>query len=90
MPSTKQLRYFTALAKHRNFGAAATACAVTQPALSMQIGNLEQELGIPLVERRTHGLILTAAGQEIATRAANILREVEGLAEFAASCRAPL
>jgi len=88
--STKQLRYFDALARLGHFGRAADACAVTQPALSMQISQMERELGVPLVERRPQGVVLTAAGREIARRAAAIMAELRGLSEFAASCRAPL
>ncbi len=47
----KQLRYFDALARELHFWRAADACAVTQPALSMQIHELEQNLGLVLVER---------------------------------------
>ena len=52
MITLRQLRYLAALAEHRHFGKAAEACAVTQPALSMQIRELEKELGVELVERR--------------------------------------
>ena len=52
MITLRQLRYLSALPQHRHFGRAAEACAVTQPALSMQIRELEAELGVPLVERR--------------------------------------
>jgi LysR family hydrogen peroxide-inducible transcriptional activator len=47
----RQLRYFDALAQSLHFGRAAVACAVTQPALSMQIQELEREIGTPLIER---------------------------------------
>jgi LysR family hydrogen peroxide-inducible transcriptional activator len=88
--STRQLRYFEALARFEHFGRAAEHCAVTQPALSMQIIQLERELGVTLVERRPNGAVLTGAGQEVARRAAEILLGLRGLAEFAASCQAPL
>ncbi len=52
MITLRQLRYLAALAEHRHFGRAAEACAVTQPALSMQIRELEKDLGVELVERR--------------------------------------
>jgi LysR family hydrogen peroxide-inducible transcriptional activator len=45
MITLRQLKYLGALAEHRHFGRAAEACAVTQPALSMQIRDLEKELG---------------------------------------------
>jgi LysR family hydrogen peroxide-inducible transcriptional activator len=90
MISTRQLRYFDALARIGHFGRAAEACAVTQPALSVQISQLEEMLGLRLVERRASGVTLTAAGQEVARRAADILNALQGLTEFASSCRAPL
>jgi LysR family transcriptional regulator, hydrogen peroxide-inducible genes activator len=79
----KQLRYFDALARELHFGRAAEACAVTQPALSMQIAELEASLGLALVERTRHGVRLTDRGAEIAARAARILEDVRGLVEFA-------
>lgn len=75
----KQLRYFEALARELHFGRAADACAVTQPALSMQIHELEQSLGLILVERTRAGVQLTAKGAAIAERASRILGEVRDL-----------
>ncbi len=89
MISTKQLTYFDAVARLAHFGRAAEECAVTQPALSMQIQELERELGVKLVERgRT--VRLTDAGEEVARRTAHILAEIHGLADLGASRRAPL
>lgn len=90
MLSTKQLRYFEALARHGHFGRAAEHCGVSQPALSMQISDLEQQLGVPLIERRAKGVVLTAAGSEIAARAARILAALHDVSDYAASCRAHL
>ena len=56
----KHLRYFEALARLGHFGRAAEACAVTQPALSMQIKELEALIGAPLVERSARQIRLTA------------------------------
>lgn len=83
MLTLRQLRYFDALARHRHFRVAAEHCAVTQPALSTQIQELEQELGIELVERRYKKVQLTAAGREVAKRASRILVEVRDLDEYA-------
>src|SRR5258706_5366040 len=66
MITLRQLRYLEALAQHRHFGRAAEACAVTQPALSMQIRELERELKIDLVERRAGSIELTETGVEVA------------------------
>jgi LysR family hydrogen peroxide-inducible transcriptional activator len=79
----KQLRYFDALARELHFGRAADACAVTQPALSMQIHELEQSLGIMLVERTRTGVQLTQKGAEIAERAARVLGDVRDLVAYA-------
>jgi len=79
----KQLRYFDALARLQHFGRAAEACSVTQPALSMQIRELELSLGLDLVERTRAGVQLTDKGREIAMRAARILGDVRSLVEFA-------
>lgn len=79
----RQLRYFHALVQHRHFGRAAAECAVSQPALSMQIQDLEREIGTPLVERSRQGVHLTEDGREIARRAARILAEVRDLHDHA-------
>ena len=68
MITLRQLRYLSALAKHGHFGRAAEACAVTQPALSMQIRDLERTLGVAVVERRPGDVMLTDVGREIARR----------------------
>jgi len=79
----KQLRYFHALAREQHFGRAADACSVTQPALSMQIQELEASLGLDLVERTRAGVKLTAKGEQIAERAQRILNDVHDLVDFA-------
>jgi LysR family hydrogen peroxide-inducible transcriptional activator len=83
MITLRQLRYFAALARHRHFGRAAEACAVTQPALSMQIRELETELGLDLVERRPGEVVLTDAGVETARRAEGVLLATRDLVDFA-------
>jgi LysR family hydrogen peroxide-inducible transcriptional activator len=79
----KQLQYLAALAQHRHFGRAAEACAVTQPALSMQIRDLEKRLGIALVERRPGEVALTDMGREIVERSDQILAATRDLVDFA-------
>ena len=83
MITLRQLRYLVSLARHRHFGRAADDCAVTQPALSMQIREFERELGVDLIERRPGDIALTEAGLEIAARAENILASVRDLTDFA-------
>lgn len=83
MITLRQLRYFEALARHRHFGKAAEACAISQPALSMQIRELEQSLGTSLVERRPNEVVLTELGAEIARRAEQLLTGAGDLVDFA-------
>ena len=83
MTSLKQLRYFEAVARFNHFGRAAEHCSVSQPALSMQIQELEKNLGLQLVERRSKGVRLTVEGKEMALRASRILAEVRDLTDFA-------
>lgn len=79
----RQLRYFEALAQHRHFGRAAEACAVSQPALSQQIRDLEGSLGADLFERSPRQVRLTRFGEEFALRVQGILRAVDELGELA-------
>ena len=83
MITLRQLRYLGALAEHRHFGRAAEACAVTQPALSMQIRDLEKELGVELVERRQSEIALTTLGAEVAQRAERVVAAARDLVDFA-------
>ena len=83
MLTIRQLRYFDALARCQHFGRAAEECAVSQPALSMQIRELEEFLGTELFERRPGALILTEAGVEIAQRAGAILSATRDLIDLA-------
>jgi len=83
MVSLRQLRYLESLAETRHFGHAAEACAVSQPALSMQIKELEDELRLSLVERRKSGVELTGQGEEIVRRARTILASVRDLVDYA-------
>ncbi|MDA7426723.1 hydrogen peroxide-inducible genes activator [Thalassococcus lentus] len=79
----KQLRYFEALARHGHFGQAAAASAISQPALSVQIKELERELGLPLFERSARRVALTGFGADFALRVRDILRAVDELGELA-------
>jgi LysR family hydrogen peroxide-inducible transcriptional activator len=83
MITLRQLRYLSALAKHRHFGRAAEECAVSQPALSMQIRELEREIGAELVERRPNEITLTEIGLDVARRAEHILASTRDLVDFA-------
>ncbi|AYG62131.1 LysR substrate-binding domain-containing protein [Rhizobium jaguaris] len=79
----KQLRYFEALARHGHFGRAADVCAISQPALSMQIKELEESLGTELFERGARQVRLTSFGEAFALRVRDILRSVDELGDMA-------
>ncbi|PLL11159.1 LysR family transcriptional regulator [Tabrizicola sp. TH137] len=86
----KQLRYFEALARHGHFGRAAETCAISQPALSMQIREMEAVLGSELFERGARQVRLTGFGEDVLLRAREILREVDELADIARAARGSL
>ena len=73
----KQLEYFRALATLGNFGRAAEASNISQPALSVQIRTLEESLGGRLIERQSRASVLTPLGREVLTRAEDILRRAK-------------
>ena len=86
----KHLRYLDALARHGHFGRAAEACAITQPALSIQIKELETMLGAPLVERAARQIRLTALGEDFVSRARKILLDVDELEDLVRASTGPL
>lgn len=79
----RQLRYFEALAHHQHFGRAAESCAISQPALSMQIRDLEATLGRVLFERRPRHVRLTGFGEDFALRVRQIVQSVDELGDLA-------
>src|SRR5215470_5342020 len=83
----RQLRYFDALVRHGHFGRAAEACSVSQPALSMQIKEMEEALGGLLLERSARQVALTRFGEELAERVRDILRSVDEVGDFARASR---
>ena len=70
-----QLEYFLAVARWQNFSVASERCFVTQPSLSMQIKNLENELGVVLIDRTSKPIQLTEAGRVVETQAKVALSE---------------
>lgn len=83
----RQLRYFEALARHGHFGRAAEDCSISQPALSVQIRDLEQALGAELFERAARQVRLSAFGEEFLGRVRDILRSVDELGDLARAHR---
>ena len=82
-----QIRYFLASARTLNFTRAASACNVSQPALTVAIRKLEQELGETLFERRTGGLALTEFGQMVHPRLRSMVEQAEAARDLAHSYR---
>lgn len=86
MPFTiKQLRYFAALSRHLHFGRAAEECSISQPALSVQVKELEDLLGSPLVERGARRIYMTSLGEIFAARSHDILLALDDLGNLAHS-----
>lgn len=79
MLTLRQMRYFEALAATRHFGRAAELAHVSQPALSAQIMEMEDHLGVRLVERARGNTMLTRKGSEVLVHIRAILAEVERL-----------
>ena len=84
-PTIRQLEYLAALDAHGHIGRAATACYVSQPTLSTQIRQLERHLGVAVTERVGRGVVMTAAGRELAARARTILHSTDELMEWGRS-----
>jgi len=83
MMDLRQLRYAVLLAEEGHFGRAAARAYITQSALSQQISRLEGRLGSRLFERGSRGVVPTAAGELLLTRARAILADVDRLEEEA-------
>ena len=79
----RQLTYFKALAEQRNFGRAAEVVHVSQPALSVQIREMEKTLGALLVERQARDVVLTPFGRRILEHAEKVLDASQALADAA-------
>lgn len=83
LPSLRQLRYLLALSEQLNFTKAAESCFVGQSTLSSGLKELEETLGIRLVERDRQSVVITEAGIEVVLRAKNLLAEAQDLVDFA-------
>jgi LysR family hydrogen peroxide-inducible transcriptional activator len=72
-----ELRYIVAVAQERHFGRAAERCFITQPALSLAIQKLEENLGATIFERRKNQIALTPLGEKVVRQAQRVLEEAE-------------
>jgi LysR family hydrogen peroxide-inducible transcriptional activator len=89
-PTIKQLRYFLALCDESHFGRAAEKSFVSQSAFSNAIQELESTLESQLVDRTNRNVTITATGQDVATQARLVLRDLESLVDIAQGSSSPL
>lgn len=73
----RHLRYFTAVAAHGSFNRAAQVLHLTQPALSRQVKDLEEEIGVPLLVRNTNSVRLTPVGESFYEDARELLARAD-------------
>jgi LysR family hydrogen peroxide-inducible transcriptional activator len=85
----RDYEYIIAVAKLGNFGAAAKACNVSQPALSMQIKKLEDILGVQIFERKGKSFLVSDVGKQIIAKAEDIIRKNSELREIAKQAKDP-
>lgn len=88
--SLKHLRYFIALADELHFGRAAEVCNITQPSLSAAIKELEDLLGVTLLERTKRSVVVTPIGERVLAMARSTVQNAEEIASFCEGYRAPL
>ena len=79
-----ELRYIVTVTQERHFGRAAERCFITQPALSLAIQKLEDELGVRIFERKRNGLAVTPLGEKIVEQAQRVIEEAEQIKLIAA------
>lgn len=89
-PTLRQLRYFVALVETGHFGRAAEACNVSASAFSVAIRDLEQTLGVQLVDRTNRQVTITGDGQDVAVQARLCLRDVDALLDMTRRRHKPL
>ena len=82
-----ELRYIVAVAHERSFGRAAQRCFVSQPALSVAIQKLEEELGARLFERGKSEITVTPVGSRVVEQAQKVLEEAARIMEIAQAGR---
>ncbi len=90
LPTVKHLRYLVALTEQLHFGRAAASCFVSQSAFSLAIRELEETLGVSLVDRTPRRVTVTPVGHAVAIHARRVLEELNALVDEARAGREPL
>ncbi|BCP55397.1 LysR family transcriptional regulator [Kaistia sp. 32K] len=90
LPTLRQMQYFVALAESGSFSRAAQACHVTQSTLSDAIRQLEETIGVSLIDRSNRTTVLTAAGEDTVRRMKALLVDAREMVDAARSSEAPL
>ncbi|MDR3494015.1 MAG: hydrogen peroxide-inducible genes activator [Ancalomicrobiaceae bacterium] len=90
LPTLRQLRFLVAVVDRCHFGRAAEFCLVSQSTLSAAIQELEDVLGVPLIERTRRSVVPTLVGLEVAERARAVLRDAEDLVDVAMAVHDPM
>jgi LysR family transcriptional regulator, hydrogen peroxide-inducible genes activator len=86
----RELQYIVAIAQEHSFVRAAAKCFVSQPALSVAVKNIEEELGVALFERSKSQVTITAIGEKVVAQAQRVLDETRVLKDIAQAGRNPL
>lgn len=89
MITLRHMRFLTAVAETLNFSRAAEMCFVTQPTLSAGIKELEERLGVQLIERTRRSVIMTPVGEDVVVRGRQLLRDAEEIETLARAYRNP-
>ena len=82
-----ELRYIVAVAQEKSFGRAAQRCFISQPALSVAIQKLEEELGAQLFERSKSEITITPVGERVVEQAQKVLEEAARIRDIAQAGR---
>lgn len=90
MLELRDLKFLSALARHRHFARAAEECGVSQPAFSMRIRKLEERLNTSIVKRGNRYQGLTEEGEAIVRHARDILEEVRSLEQIVRSAKSDI
>jgi len=90
MIKLRDLQYLLAVNDYKHFGKAAEACHVSQPTLSGQLKKLEDQLGVMLIERNRHNVMLTPAGGQLIDKARDVITAAQSFEQTAKTLTDPL